>query len=458
MHELIRVRRLASLAVFGFLLTACQTYQPKPLSRELVERALAAPDLEALARAYAPVTHPMLPAIEIDPTDGIDPLEAACLAAVLNPALRAERARRGIAAAQLVQAGLLPNPQLSATVDVPSGGATGGTVTALGLGVAWDVGALIEHRANLDAARAQDRAAALDMLWQEWQVASAARLAATQAAWRSQACVALRRAADDAESALATIEAAVEAREATALSEAAARATLQSYRARLRTAELARDLAALEARRAIGLPPDTEITFEAASTTAPPDATLKALFAAARDRRPDLAALRFGYDAQEHRLHAAVLAQFPRLSIGLNGARDTGDVQTIGLGVSVDLPIFDRAQGRIAAEHATRDQLLAEYIDRAYTLRADLAAARAELDRLAPAIEAQRAYVAATSHTLTLIEQDEANHLLDVFSVQQQRIEAVDARLTLIELLQRQDELAVALSTEAGFLLERTTP
>jgi outer membrane protein TolC len=59
-------------------------------------------------------------------------------------------------------------------------------------------------------------------------------------------------------------------------------------------------------------------------------------------RRLDLLALKRGYESQDATLRAAVLAQFPKISIGLNGARDTSNVKTIGVGVSLDLPLFDQ--------------------------------------------------------------------------------------------------------------------
>jgi outer membrane protein TolC len=64
-----------------------------------------------------------------------------------------------------------------------------------------------------------------------------------------------------------------------------------------------------------------------------------------------------------------VLAQFPSLQLGVTRASDTvGDrsdqgntVHTIGIGATLNLPLFDRNQGNIAIQKATRAQLLAEY-------------------------------------------------------------------------------------------------
>lgn len=443
---------ILAVAAITLLLTGCQSYRPVPLTRGAVDAALQTPELAALNETYKANEHPSLPALTIDPADGIEPMEAACIAAMLNPSLRSARSRRGIPAAQLIQAGLLPNPQLSASLGVPSGGATNGTVNGLGLGVAWNITSLIEQQANIDAARASDAAAALDLIWQEWQIANAARLAATQAAWRHKACRALERAVDEAAESADTILKARDDGEATDIDAAAANATLQAYTTRLRTAERDRDLAAVQAKRAMGLGPDAEVTF------ADPDDDgvvvrpgLPSAFAVARDRRVDLAALRYGYQAQEDSVRAAILSQFPRISFGVNAARDTGNVQTVGVGVSIALPIFDRSQGRIANERATREVLYNEYIEREFALRADLAAALSELNRLEPAIAAQRDYVQSTRHALELASREEAAGSVDVFAVQQLQTEAIDAELALIDLEQRRAELGVVLATESGF-------
>ena len=51
--------------------------------------------------------------LSVDLRRGIGPDDAATIALYSNPALRAIRDRRGLAAAQLIQAGILPNPVVS---------------------------------------------------------------------------------------------------------------------------------------------------------------------------------------------------------------------------------------------------------------------------------------------------------------------------------------------------------
>jgi hypothetical protein len=108
---------------------------------------------------------------------GLGPDQAAVLAVILNPKLRADRDRRGLAVAQLIQAGILPNPTISYTRDFVAGGSTNGTVTAYGLTGSWDISALVSHGAKVAAARANVQAISLDVAWTEWQTAVAAKLA-----------------------------------------------------------------------------------------------------------------------------------------------------------------------------------------------------------------------------------------------------------------------------------------
>ncbi|MGH8325029.1 MAG: TolC family protein, partial [Steroidobacteraceae bacterium] len=86
-------------------------------------------------------------------------------------------------------------------------------------------------------------------------------------------------------------------------------------------------------------------------------------------RRPDLLALRIGYQAQDETVRRAVIEQFPKLNVGSNFSRDNTDIRAQSAAVTISLPIFDRNQGNIAIAQATREQLREEYqarLDAAY--------------------------------------------------------------------------------------------
>src|SRR5207244_7546960 len=115
--------------------------------------------------------------LPIDLRRGIGPDDAATIALYSNPALRAIRDRRRLASAQVIQAGILPNPVVSYARDFVTGGNTAGTVTAYNLTAAWEFPALIPFLPKQTAARKSFQSVDLDIAWQEWQIAVNARAA-----------------------------------------------------------------------------------------------------------------------------------------------------------------------------------------------------------------------------------------------------------------------------------------
>src|SRR5207244_357429 len=115
--------------------------------------------------------------LSIDLRRGIGPDDAATIALYSNPALRAIRDRRGLAAAQLIQAGILPNPVVSYAHDFVTGGSTAGTRDGYTFSAGWEFSALIPFLPKQTAARKNFQAVDLDVAWQEWQIAVSARMA-----------------------------------------------------------------------------------------------------------------------------------------------------------------------------------------------------------------------------------------------------------------------------------------
>jgi outer membrane protein TolC len=140
----------------------------------------------------------------------------------------------------------------------------------------------------------------------------------------------------------------------------------------------------LQLTRALGLPANDRPRLEAGLSLParfdPPEA--QSLCRDVESRRIDLIALQRGYDSQEQTLRAAVLDQFPKVNLGVNDASDNTNVHSVGLVATIDLPIFDRNQGVIASEKATRQQLFDELVGRIYEARADIATAVADLRAL----------------------------------------------------------------------------
>lgn len=373
----------ARLFLLAFLaLSACAAYLPKPLDQKVIDRTLAAPDLTLLRVQAKELKHPLLQPAELDLENGLSPQAAAILAVLANPDILAARAKRGVAFAQLLQAGILPNPQLSYNLDLPTGGDTTGTVNAYGLSLTWDFVPLLVRRAQMDAAKAEARSVDLDIAWQEWQAAMGAKLHLYNLAYLERQLFLGRKEEDGLRSNLETIQRAYDFGDVTAVDLVAAQTALQKVRASVLTIAQQYEQERLLLNQSVGFPPLQDIPLRRdidpplIGEEIPP---LDKIMDGIEHRRLDLFALRLGYQSEEAKVRGAILAQFPKLGVGFSRARDTSNIVTTGFSVSIDLPLFNRNQGQIAIEQATRAQLFEEYLARLFDARSTIAAAMANI-------------------------------------------------------------------------------
>ena len=372
------------------LLGGCAVYRSMPLNAKSVEEALQPRPIEAVKIAAERLDHPLIKPVRIDGEGGFTPDEIAVMVVIVSPQLRAVRDQRGLAQAQVVQAGILPNPQWTQTVDVPHGNADPTLVTGRSHGFGWDLGALLTHHDDVAAAKAAARSVDLQIAWQEWQVAQDARLRAFRIA-SMQERLPLER---EIEAGLAANVALIRLSFERRLKVAADLTAATDLYTQVRDTRLALEQSLVADRLALklslGLPVDAPLqikmpqTFPTLETD---DAAGSRLLAGLETRRLDLVALRLGYQSQESTLRSAILAQFPKINLSINKANDTSDVKSRGWAIGVELPVFDRRQGAIATARATRQQLFDDYVTRVAEARAqvqqileDLAVLRTQLD------------------------------------------------------------------------------
>jgi outer membrane protein TolC len=355
----------------------CAQYRAKPLTSAAVDNALAMRDSKVLRVQASALKHPIFQPVELDVERGLSPDEAAILAVIVNPSLRAERDQRAISAAQLLGAGILPNPTLTAGLDFPYDSSPPDNFTAYNVGLEWEITSLITRDAKVRAARATGASVDLDIAWKEWQTAEAAKVAAYDVIALEAQLAAAKQADERQSQNLVLVRKAVDAHQKTILDLSAAEAAAQDAHAALLSQQ--HDLAhqRLAMNRAIGVLPNSPISLRAGaqlpSHLDPPE--MSGLLNGLEDHRLDLLALKRGYESEDETLRAAILAQFPKIGLGFNAARDTSDVKTLGFGVSIDIPLFDRNQATIATEDATRQKLFDEYTARVFNARWDIASA-----------------------------------------------------------------------------------
>ena len=345
------MRCLPSALILSLLcasLSACAAYRAAPL-----------PATPPLQDSLAALRHRLPDGGNVATSGPLSLDDVAGLAVLNDPDLAAARAQHDVAAAELLSAGLPPDPSITGGFGALLGGPA--SMSSINAGFMEDVGALITYRATNAAAKAGLAQVDAGILWQEWQVASQAE----QLAVTLLADQAVTASLEDDAAVLTGVNNATQAQIAqhnlTMNDAAISLAALAGVQAALETAQQTEmhDRDQLDAL--LGLEPGTNIPLAPPAVSAPTPETIARALATLPQRRPDLIALRYGYAQADARLRAAILSQFLPLSVGATYGRDTSGVLSAGPQMSLTLPLFNRNRGGIAVAQATRAALRAQY-------------------------------------------------------------------------------------------------
>ena len=352
MRSFSPVWMIRSAGLFAALfMSGCATYQPKPLP--------TAPDLAQVSALTVPASQFEIPGLKPHsfPTNGLDETAIVTLAVFNNPDLKAARLQAGVADAQLLEAGLLPDPQVS--------GGLGQSAfhTGYSIGLSEDLQALITR----GAAEGRGQGAR--------PAGESGNSLAGMAGGRKGAGI---------------IHSIPRRRTASADGRRDARLAgrpLSSGRGRARTGQrdskhgFRRPHGADGRGHAVGStptrresdPPRIESIAGTQTGREPPldrsngsqplsPSQFQAASAALRIAGLICSPCKPGIKARSSVLREAVLAQFPAMSAGVEQARDPVEgVNTIGLTVNMTLPLFNRNRGQIAIQQATRAVLCQTY-------------------------------------------------------------------------------------------------
>jgi outer membrane protein TolC len=333
----MRVPAVALLLTWG--LAGCAFYSPAPLPRE--------PDLAtALPES---VKQPLT--LE----------QAASLAIERSPNLLIERRKADVSGAEAYAAGLLPDPQFTAGGDHPTVQGIGLT-NAYVLGLSEDLQALLTEPSRAESAEAKQKQAKLDLLWAEWQTIQKVANLAVQKVYAERKAKLLAETADMLEAQSAHSQRALSRHDTTidvAGSDLSATLDIESQRDAAERAVLTADA---DLRTELDLAPGAALSLvDPGDPGTLSETEVKQALADVVRKRPDLLALRAGYHAQEEAVRTAILEQFPAISFGFNRASDTTNVQTNGLSVTLNIPIFGSTRAKISTARATRAELYVEY-------------------------------------------------------------------------------------------------
>ena len=356
---------ITTVLSLSLMLSGCAHYHPDPLP--------TAPDLQKTPQVTVQAKQLDLPGLTVHPVSprGLDETTVMALAVINNPDLKTARLQAGVSSAQLLDAGLLPDPQFDsdfATSALNYGGL---------LGVSQQIQALITRGAAKAVARASAQQVNLNILWQEWQVAEQARELFIQARMDEQLESILESTRLLFADRYSRDQAAMQRGDETAGAVGDDLYALSNADTALRQLQAQISLNDHSLNGLLGLDPSVHLHLIGSADV--PTLT-QSQYSVAIDglpqHRADLLALRAGYQSQEEVLRRAILAQFPALSVGVELERDPVEgVNAGGPAVSLSLPIFNRNRGQIAIERATRTVLRQTY-------QARLDAAQSQTDQV----------------------------------------------------------------------------
>ena len=289
----------------------------------------------------------------------LDMQQVSAMAMARSPSLQAAWRQVEVARRKADVAGYFPYPALSLSLDHPFSGPD--HLDAWSLGVTESVRQLLTHHDDHRAADARYAASLLAWQWQRIQIGLKARCAYLDV-WQAEQTLRLlgdeRRLVEELRTAAAGAHARGDMKDQDYLAILDRAETLQSQLSSARAVDI-------QARNELAALLDiTELRGSDLRAPIFPSPEAYAVDQSVRslaERRLDLLALKAGYQSQDAQLRADILSQFPIVSIGFQRTNDTAGVNTVGLGVTVNLPFFNDSRGKIVIDRATREALRAAY-------------------------------------------------------------------------------------------------
>lgn len=366
--------KLSTVILIAFAINGCATYKARPLP--------TAPDLTNTVELTVPATQLDVPGLEphtISP-QGLDVTAVMTLAVLNNPDLKAARLQANVARAQVLEAGLLPDPQFGASF------ATSALNYGGVLSLNQDIRAILTRGAAKAAAKATQTQVHLNILWQEIQVAERARELFIQAQSDHRLLGVLKANQSLLAENYHRAQAAMERSDETSTTVASDLILVSDADAALRQVQIDTNFTQHALNALVGLDPNAELHLVGQAQLQPlTRARLEEAVSDLPHRRVDLLALQAGYQSQEENLRRAILSQFPSLSAGVDLERDPVEgVNAVGPEVTLTLPLFNRNRGQIAIQRATRDMLRQQF-------QAQLDAAASQADEIWKATEIMNA-------------------------------------------------------------------
>ena len=361
-------------AVLAMTLSGCIGYTSQPLQPGEELRLLVARSEQTLeAEHRGPWSAAWFPlAAEVDFTDGLSLSEANTTALFYAPSVRRVRSDARIAGAQVLQAGLLANPELFVGPRI----STDDSEFIVPASLSWELPLWGVEAAEREAAEAFADEQRLQVVEAELDALASVRSAFLECLRIERSEALLSQLADAGQQIVGWTEDLHRAGEVDAVQLFLARAERDEALVALESIRSDLDSARRALFSLIGLLPDAPVTIDtagAADTPALPSPEDGMLM-----NRPPLRAAEAAYRAAEAALRLEVRKQYPEIRLGPEFEDDRGDT-SIGIGLGISLPLFDRNRGGIAAAEEARQSARDDYVARLLDATHAQAEARAEL-------------------------------------------------------------------------------
>lgn len=364
----------AMMVTFCGLVAGCATYQPHPLSPgtvtdEFHARRLDDPQLRASLEAN-------LPGIAQSwPRTTWNVAELTAIAFFYHPALELARAQWASATAAIKSAGERPNPTLEVSPGYNFNAEGGKSPWFPGFSADLPIETAGKRGLRISRAERLALAARHNVTTVAWQLRSALRAALIDFTASRRRLDLLEAQADTQRRMVDLLQARQAAGAASKTELSMARIALTKLQVDAADAERLRIEALSRLAEALGVPlaslQDERFSFTLGSDTSAADAMQARRLAL--QRRSDIRAALVDYDVSEAELEAEIAKQYPDIHLGTGYQWDQGENKW-SLGISAELPVFNRNRGGIAEAEARRREVAARF-------RALQAKITAEIDR-----------------------------------------------------------------------------
>lgn len=444
-----RARALAALSTLA-LAGGCASLDPAP---DIGRAAATVSERSGVAPEW---TEPWDSALTS--WDGRSPLrveQALAMALRNNRQIRSEVEAIAASRADLVQAGLLPNPALQLTLRFPFDPVSGGTF--VGAQVVQSFAALWLRDGRIRAADARLNQTVLDVSDKALALAAEVRASHARIVFGQRALALI-------DETLATMGRTIDSFEARVRAGEGITLDVNRARQRLAGAETERDIAqrdlAQERRRMLEL---IGFAAEHAGWEAQPDPSADptptpdepGVIALAASQRLDIAAARSVAEARRAELTVEEQSRLRDFGVGADFERSESGEKSVGPVIEIGVPIFDTNEAQIAKAGSLARAALATYEAVAQRAVREARVVWVAADSAARLVEQRRAsLVGVAEHNLALAQGALDAGDADVTAVLETQRELVEARRTLND-LERDATLArIALEHAVGGRLE----